>query len=202
MALVFPLSLAVFQDKLKIASASMWLTEPRQVDRTASGTMLTASLGDAVWRGSFQIAPTNNRTTAGEIDALLSILDRAGSSFLVYDPRYPAPASGGSGTGTIATIAASRRSLTITGGPTKTAGDMLSFTYGSSPTRYALHRIVNISGSDVEVTPHIQPAVTTGATVTFTKPVMKAVLQPDPGYGAGRPVIYEGPQFSFVQTLR
>lgn len=203
MALSFPLSLAAFQDKFTISMASMWISEPRQIDRTASGTILPASLGDAVWRGSFQVPPTNDRSEAGQLDALLSILDRAGSSFLVYDPRKPYPASGGTSTGTINSISGSdRRTITITGGPTLTPGDLFSFTYGSSPTRYSLHRIVDISGSDIEVTPLIPVGAATGATVTFTKPVMKAVLQPDPSYGAGRPVISEGPSFSFVQTLR
>lgn len=203
MALTYPLSLAAFQDKFRISVAEFYLNNPRQIDRTASGTQNSASLGDAVWQGSFQVPPTNSRSEAAQLDALLSVLDRAGSSFLVYDPSKPDPASGGTGTGTLASISGTdRRLITITGGPTLTAGDLLSFTYGSSPTRYALHRIVGISGSEIEVTPFIPDAATTGVTVTFNKPVMKAVLRPDPDYGSHRPVVSSGKQFSFVQTLR
>lgn len=203
MALTFPLSLAQFQDKLKISVAEFYLSNPRQVDRTASGTQLTASLGSAVWRGSFQIPPTNSRADAAEVDALLSVLDRAGSSFLIYDPSKPDPASGGTGTATLSTISGTdRREITISGGPTLAPGDLLSFTYGSSPTRYSLHRIVTVSGSTLEVTPFVPDGATTGVTITFSKPTMKAVLLPDPDFGSHRAVISSGKSFGFVQTYR
>ena len=203
MPLSYPLSLADFQDKLKLSSVEFFLSNPRQIDRTAGGVQNSASLGEAVWHGMFTLPPTNSRAYAAEIDAILSVLDRAGSSFLIYDPSKPAPASGGTSTATISSLNGSdRRLMTISGGPTLAPGDMLSFTYGSSPTRYSLHRIVTLSGSTLEVTPFIPENATTGATVTFVKPVMKAVLRPDPNYGTHSPVISGGKSFSFVQTLR
>lgn len=203
MPLSYPLSISAFQDKLKISSVELFLSNPRQVDRTAGGAQNSASLGNAVWHGMFTIPPTNSRADAAEIDALLSALDRAGSSFLVYDPSKPAPASGGTSTATISALNGSdRRLMTISGGPTLAPGDLLSFTYGSNPTRYSLHRIVTLSGSTLEVTPFIPVGATTSATVTFVKPVMKAVLRPDPNYGTHRPVVSGGKSFSFVQTLR
>jgi len=203
MPLSYPLSLADFQDKLKLSSAEFFLNNPRQIDRTAGGVQNSASLGEGVWHGVFNLTLTTDIPFAAEIDALLSALDRTGSSFLVYDPSKPAPASGGTSTATISSFdAGDRRLMTISGGPTLAPGDMLSFTYGSSPTRYSLHRIVTLSGSTLEVTPFIPAGATTGATVTFVKPVMKAVLRPDPNYGVHAPVVSGGKSFSFVQTLR
>jgi len=90
--------------------------------------------------------------------------------------------------------------LTITGGPTLGAGDLLSIAFGSG--QYSLHRVVDISGSDIEVSPFIPTGITGGETITFEKPVMKAILEPKLDYGAHRPVITAGSSFSFVQTLR
>lgn len=218
MALTFPLSIAAFQDKFTFASAEMFLHEPRKIDRTASGQVLAASLGSAIWRGSFQVPPTGSRAEAGERDALLSVLDRAGSSFMVYDPRKPYPASDPDGTGlggttpAIDSLAVNNREIALRGLPAGyvlTAGDLIGWQYGSSPTRYALHRLVTgavASGTGVtpsfELTPFVQPGVLTGTAVTLYKPPIKAVLEPGPRYGAGRLVISEGPQFGFVQTMR
>lgn len=98
MPLSYPISLALFQDKFKISMAQFYVNSPRQVDRTAGGSQNSASLGDAVWRGSFSVPPTNQRSVSAQLDALLSVLDRAGSSFLVYDPSkcFPAEDPGGS----------------------------------------------------------------------------------------------------------
>lgn len=203
MAFTYPLSLAQFQDSLMLSVAEFFLSNPRQIDRTAEGTQLTASLGSAVWQGSFTIPNLVGRGESGRQDALLSVLDRAGSSFLVYDPAKPDPASGGTATATIGSLDANdRRVMTISGGPVLAAGDLMSYTYGSSPTRYALHRIVSVSGSTLEVTPFIPDGAQVGATIIFNKPVMKAVLRPDPDYGSQRAVVSGAKQFSFVQTFR
>lgn len=203
MAFTYPLSLAQFQDTVTLSVSRFYLSNPRQIDRTASGTQLSASLGEAIWRGSFTIPNTTDRGDSGRIDALLSVLDRAGSSFLIYDPTQPAPASGSTTSATISSLNSSdRRVMTITGGPTLAAGDLFSFTYGSSPTRYGLHRIVSVSGSTLEVTPFLPADVTVGTTLNFDKPVMKAVLLPDPDYGSHAPVVSGAKSFSFVQTLR
>jgi len=203
MPLTYPIPLAAFQDQFNVSMSEFYINNPRQIDRTAGGSQNSASLGDAVWRGSFSVPPTNVRATSAALDALLSALDRAGSSFLVYDPSKPNPASGGTGTATITSLNPSdRRLMTISGGPTLAPGDLLSFTYGSNPTRYSLHRIVTISGSTLEVSPFVPSGATTSATVTFNKPVMKAVLLPNPDFGSHGPAISSGKQFSFVQTLR
>lgn len=218
MALSFPLALPEFFDGLRITVAQMAPNQPRKVDRTAGGTVLTASLGDAIWRGSIQIAAENVRTNPFKVEALLSVLDRAGSSFLMYDPRKPYPAADpggsilGSSTPQIDSVNANNREMSLYGLPpgyVLTAGDLIGYTHGSDPTRYALHRLVSGATADgtgvtpeFEVTPFIQPGVTQGTNVTLIKPVLKAVLVPSPQYGGGRPQIVPGASFDFVQTLR
>ena len=214
MALSYPLSLAAFQDKAKITVAEFVLNNPRQISRTAGGSQLSASMGSSVWRGSFETAPSNVRSEAAALDALLSVLDRAGSSFLVYDPSKPYPADDPTGatTGgasiTIRSLDSSdARVMALNGLPngfSLRAGDLIGWTYGSSPTRYALHRLVeDATGTNsFEVTPFIPDGAVINAAVTLIKPVMKAVLEPAPGYGSHRAVISSGKQFSFVQTLR
>jgi len=219
MPITYPLSLAAFQDKARITVAEFYINNPRELGRTAGGSQLSASLGDSVWRGSFQTAATNVRAQSAAMDALLSVLDRAGSSFLVYDPSKPYPADDptgsilGASTVQVASLSSSdARLISLKGLPASyqlRAGDLIGWTYGSSPTRYALHRIVEdvqASGagttSSFEVTPFIEPGVAVDFGVTLVKPVMKAVLVADPGYGMHQPVISTGKQFSFVQTQR
>jgi len=220
MALTFPLTKAQFIEKLPVNSARLWINEPRQIDRMANGTILPASIGDPVWRGTITLAPSRiTNAVAYEIEALLSVLDRAGSSFVVYDTRRAYPAYDPDGTivdsyaPIITQLAANNREMSVGGLPvgyTITPGDMLSFTYGANPVRRALHRAV--TGATVgagesetglfEVTPAIKPGAMTGATVRLKKPIMKAILEPNPEYGSGRPAIVPGASFGFVQTLR
>lgn len=217
MALSFPLSLADFFDGLRIQVALMAPSEPRQIDRTASGTILTASLGEAIWRGTIQISPQAFASNPFAIEAKLSLLDRAGSSFLLYDPRKCYPHSDPDGSlisgysPQVASLGSNNRDMSLKGLPSGyvlTAGDLIGWTYASSPTRYALHRLVSgatANGSGVtgtfEVAPFIQPGVAVNDAVTLVKPVIKAVLVPNPQYGGGRAKVMPGASFDFVQTL-
>ena len=205
MALTFPLSLAQFWDQLKVAEITNWKpTVVQSVAQLGDGTVLRSTRGATLWRGTAQLTPGYHEDAA-RIEALLSLLEYPGASFLAYDPRKPTltvPAFTGSPT--IGSISSSRRDMTLanfTG--TITPGDLLSFTYGSSPTRYALHRAVTgATGTQTfEVTPPIRLGAAVGAAVTLTKPVAKCVLAPDPSYGSGRPLITAGASFNIVQTL-
>lgn len=218
MALTFPLPLADFWNKLTIASMRLSINEAQQIDRTAGGTILKASVGDALWQGEATLSPSTQLASATEIEALVSVLGRAGASFLLYDTMRPHPASDPDGTilsgasPVIAAMESNNREISLLGLPSGyvlTAGDMIGWTYGSSPTRYALHRLVtgvtaNVNGGTglFEVTPFIAPGVSVGASVTLSRPVMKAVLQPNPTYGQRRPVVIPGASFGFSQTMR
>lgn len=216
--LAFPLSFADFQARLKISVSEFYINTPMQIDRTAGGVPLPAQTGESNWRGSFSLPPTNNRSDAARIDALLSVVNTPGASFLVYDPVKTHPADDpagtilGAATPTIAQLdAGDARMVKLQGMPGLywlRGGDFIGWQYGSSPTRYALHRVVSdiqsgpLGTTDwFQVTPPIQPGVVVGDPVTLIKPVIKARLEPNPAYGAHRSGWAEGAKFSFVQIV-
>lgn len=219
MALSSPLSLAQFWDKLqRIARVQMAPYEPARIDRTAGGVVLKASLGEAVWRGTVTLHDDPLWDRAAEVEALIALAARPGMAFLIFDPRKPYPAADpdgsilGAAVPQIAALDANARELSLDdlpAGYVLTPGDLIGFEYGSSPTRYALHRLVSGATADgagaagpVEVTPPIRPGATTGTAVSLVRPVMKAVLEPDPQYGGAVPGLTQGASFGFVQTVR
>lgn len=217
MALGNVLSLGQFWDKLRLSGVQFYDTEPQSMDRTAGGTVLKASIGESYWGGSATLAPSAIKdASVYEIEALLSVVNRAGMSFLAYDPRRAYPAADpdgsilGASTVTVASINANNRELSLEGLPAGyvlTAGDMISVE--ASSTNHALFRIVTGATADgsgdtslIEVTPFIPPFVTVGDTVHLAQPRGRFVLVDQSNYGRGRPAIVPGAEFSFVQTFR
>lgn len=216
-ALTFPLALSAFFDTLEIADVTFEAPEPMNASKTAGGEVFKSSLGPALWQGKVSLLAGSPDDIAA-IEAMLSVLGRPGSSFMVYDPRKPGPRYDpdgsilGASTPAINTLDADRRRLAISGLPEAyqlSAGDMLAFSYSSLPTRYALHRVVVGSTADVsgitgliEVTPMIRIGASTEAQVTLIKPACKAVLKDAASYGGGQFGVSSGPTFEFIQTLR
>ena len=90
-------------------------------------------------------------------------------------------------------------------------GDMLAFSYGTSPTRFALHRVASLSKSAdvtgltgwIEVTPNIRDGASITDPITLYRPACKAKLIPGTSNtGTTRRTITEGAAFQFIQTLR
>jgi hypothetical protein len=149
---------------------------------------------------------------------LIGLMDQPGATFLCHDRRQIGPASDPTGSGlgsrtvTIHSVASNLRELRLTGLPSGyvlSAGDMLGFQYGSSPVRYALHRIVvggTASSSGLtpmlELVPNLRPGAVAGMTVSLIRPARKARLLPEPSYGSGRQALSRGASFDFIQTLR
>jgi hypothetical protein len=215
--LAYPLSYAQFLGVLRVAEVTFRLSHPQEHTRLGDGTVISASLGASLWTGTIRLAQANHPRHA-QMEALLALMDQPGATFLCHDPRYVGPTGDptgtllGSRTVTIHTVASTLRELRITGLPSGyvlSAGDMLAFQYGSSPIRYALHRIVvggTASGIGLspllEVVPNLRPGVVAGLTVSLIRPACKALLLPDPTYGAGRQALSRGASFDFIQTLR
>jgi len=217
-ALTFPLGYDAFWGALRIQSAAFYLPESLEMNRTASGEVLTADMGARLWEAEVQLAQgIHDDQTA--IEAFMSILRQAGRTFQAGDPRrkYPAYDPTGSILGaaspTISAFAANSREITISGLPANyqiRRGDFLSFAYGSSPVRQALHQVVTAKtasaggvATDIEVTPHIRSGATAGIAVQLAKPWCKAQVVPGsyrPGFGAR--VHTSGASFRIVQTLR
>lgn len=213
-ALTYPLPVDDFFGQLHIGSMRMHAPEPQQVDRTAGGTMLKASMGDTLWQGSVSLVDDGDFDRAIALEGLMSLASRAGASFLMYDARKPYPKADPGGhivsgyAPTIGTIDSDNRRLTLAGMPPgyiMSAGDLIGFQYSGI---YALHRVVVGGMADaagdtglIEVTPFISTNATTGAAVTLVRPTIKAIMQPDPEYGGADAGRVMGPSFGFVQSL-
>ena len=217
MALIYPLSRANFMDILPIAEHSHFLPDSLEANRTGAGEQLTADLGDRLWQGKIAMGRLM-RTEAGRPEVLIDLLRQAGRSFLVHDTRRPWPlldptgAIFGASTPTIHTLSADPRELRITGLPASyvlSPGDILGFQYGSSPVRFAQHRVVTTTTAVAgltplfEVTPHIRSGALVGAQIVLFKAACKAVILPGSvEVGVSRRTITEGISFSYVQSLR
>jgi len=217
MALSYTLSFAQFLGLLRVEEVTFRLSHPQEHTRLGDGTVISASLGAALWTGSIRLAQANHPRHA-QMEALIGLVDQPGATFLCHDPRQIGPASDptgsilGSRTVTIHSVASNMRELRLTGlssGYVLSPGDMLGFQYGSTPVRHALHRIVvggaaSSSGLTpmLELVPNLRPGAVAGLTVSLIRPACKARLLPAPAYGAGRQANSRGASFDFIQTLR
>lgn len=200
---------------LKVASVQWSLSRATKDTRTRGGSVIRAEQGAALWTGSATLVP-GYHAGQGEIEALLAELTAAGQFILAYDPRYNGPRMDpggvilGNATPTIHTLDADNRRMRVTGLPAGyvlSVGDYLGFTYGSNPTRYALHRITSAataSGAGLtplfSVTPHIRPGAAVAGAVTLLRPACKCLITAE--YGAGAPRITSGATIGLIQTLR
>jgi hypothetical protein len=217
MALSFPLNRAAFFDLMPRRSASMHLGEALIVNQTGGGEVIESAYGSRLWQGSI----TTQGRVSGDLDevtARIELLLMGGGSFLMPHPVRIGPAADpagtilGAATPSITAVNANNRDITISGLPAGYVlrrGDLISWTYLSGPTRYALHRVVTqatANGSGVlttEIMPPVRPGHATPQAVTLVNAVCKAKIV----HGS-----YQAPEaepgavatlgFSWVQTLR
>lgn len=219
MALPVLLPLASFFDKLPLLDVRPFLPTTSQISgRTGDGQVLTASLGDRLWRANITLKPVR-RSTADELLALISYLEGESRFFLAHPfprrgPRFdPAGIKLAGITPTISALSSNNREMRIKGLPPEfelNPGDFPAFTYGASPLRYGFHRIV---GSAVkagangitpvfEVEPPLRPGAAIDAPVTLFKPVFKAMIDPgsvQQGNATGR--LVQGIAFNALQVM-
>lgn len=214
-----PIALADFFDDLIVqVGAKFFLPSVRQSSRTRGGDVLTASMGASLWQGSVVAVAAGRRDTAA-LQAQFEYLEETISPFLIHPTLICVPAYDptgeilGSAVPVIQSLSSDdRHKLRLGGLPPGyrlRRGEMLGLTYGSDPTRYALHRIytptVTASGSGVTpqftVVPHIRPGALVGARVTLHRPVCKALIVPGSiDWPSNSAIGQLG--FSFIQTLR
>ena len=218
-ALTYPLPLATFADSLLVMQNSFTLPEQVQMSRTAGGEQLSSDVGERLWTGKIALGRMT-RAEAGRPEVLVDLIRQTGRSFLMYD-RYrtnpvldPLGTILGAASVSILALGGDARELSLTGLPvgyTLSAGDYLSFAYGSAPVRQALHRVVNTTvvanGSGqtplFEVTPALRPGAAAAAPVQLKKAYCKAVAVYGSIEEAQRySTMTEGLAFSWVQSLR
>lgn len=211
-----PATLPEFWDTLKIRSARFALTSAVVSSRTEGGDTITARRGSRLWQAPVALAAADFRTAEATRARLAAMAD-AGQTFLAY----PLPVfstehdqAGTLDTATIDTLPANGVEIRLGGlapGYTVRGGEFLSFQYGSSPLRRALHQVVSgtfVAASDgrtaaMEVRPAIRPGATIGASVRLFKPRMAAVIVPGSiGWGASEGAATSGITFEIIQTLR
>jgi hypothetical protein len=214
--LTFPMPLDDFFGNLRVQSMTFDLGETLSQSRTAGGDVLTADMGERLWRISVTLVPATHAEQS-EIEARLDVLREAGRTLLVYPKHRPAPridplgAFLGTAAPSLAAVSADRRQITLSGLPVGyalSAGDFLSFTYGSG--RRALHRVVTGAAAGqngttpwIEVSPAVRLGFATPSPVTLVRPVCKAVLVPGSvRVSTAQGVNSAGASFSMIQTLR
>lgn len=215
MAVSFPLTLAQFSARLRVTGLSLHCPTPKSQSRTAGGEIIQARLGASLWQGECQLSFARQMTTSG-VRSLVDLLLDPAASFLFSPGDYYGPALDpggtllGSANVTVSGVAANNRDITLAGLPNgyKLSGDdLLSFTYGTNPVRYAFHRVVFTTGGassgrvTAEVWPRVRPGWVAGAAVELKKPVFKAVME-DRDAGSSARVFHSGMSFNYIQTFR
>lgn len=216
--LTFPLALAQFFDLLPISACRIDMPDTVDVGETQGGELVTADIGEALWAGQIDMDEVLH-AEAATVRPLINLLRRASTSFLVSDATRPWPRLDPNGTiiagsnPTILAIGGTDREISLAGLPVGyqiSRGDLVSFTYASNPTRYALHEFVgsgaaNASGQTalLEVTPPIRSGAVAGAAVQLVWPRCKARFEPGTAdTGMAVATITKNMTLRWRQTLR
>ncbi|SOC20587.1 hypothetical protein [Rhodobacter maris] len=217
MAYSFPLSTADFMDILPIEAMTCDLPEVVETSITVGGDVLQADLGAWLWQGEIKLDIMQD----DEAERVIAMLDvvRRGGSFFCYSAKRRFPRADLSGTGlgaatpVLSAVSADMCKVELSGLPSGYRlrfGDMLSFSYGVDPTRYALHRIAgDVSASaagkaaGLVINPPIRSGFTLGAAVSLVKASCKAIIVPNSlSPGTRKSTITSGMSFRWMQTLR
>lgn len=215
MPLTFPLPTSEFLDLLPIKAVSSRPGRATTSSETGDGAVMYHRRGARLWQGRITLDMDAHAFWAS-VDATLSILEEPGASFFYRDPRMTGPIADpqklilGAASPVIADLPTNAHELGLSGLPAGYVlqrGDLLGFSYGTSPTRYAYHRVfsggtANLGGSlsDLMVVPKIRAGAQIGAAVTLGTPVLKATLK-EAEYGESRAKISGGGSFDWVQVL-
>ncbi|MCB2126045.1 MAG: hypothetical protein IT508_11755 [Burkholderiaceae bacterium] len=212
----FPLQLNDFADGLRVRSQEFDLSENLRSTEDGGGRILTADAGPRLWQGTITVAPdTHNGQRAAQ--ALAQVLRQAGASFLISDRKgkFPAADPDGSLLGaaavTLSAPVAGADTISLAGLPAGyvlTPGDYLSYAYGPTGEKIALHQ-VTVGGTaagdgtlTVGVVSRVRPGVSDGTAVTLIGAACRAIMVP----GSFKPgtiglASTAGFSFSFRQTL-
>ena len=215
MPIVFPLVATSFADLLLCQSFRWTLSRFVESSGTALGQVITNEIAAPKWRAELELISLRH-ADAAKLQALIEAIGVAGT-FYLHNPAHPGPRLDLAGTVlggasvTIGTVGATNKTLALVGLPAGyvlSVGDMLSFSFGSNPTRRALHRVVeaataNGSGAtgNFEVRPFLKAGVSDGLAVTLVKPSAKMMIEPgsfEPGT-AGR-VFTRGMAFTAIEV--
>lgn len=218
MAFTFPMSVTDFFNKMPITVSSFDLGDALEHNETGGGEILSADLGNRLWRMECELVP-DYHYSIDACRALLDVLRYAGRSLIAYPPYYNGPASDkngsilGGSTVTMTAVQSNNRDIRLEGLPDGyviSPGDYISWQYGSNPVRYALHRFATGGTASsggvsplMELSSFARLGYTLPVTVKLIKPEVKMVLVPGSvNAGTSRSLITSGVRFTLTQTLR
>jgi hypothetical protein len=192
LSLTFPLSIATFASKLRIRQVKWGLQDYREFSGMGSGQILEADLAPQLWQGDVTLGEAFHYDSR-KIEAMCNAVIRSMGTFYLYDPRTAYPFADRTGAILGASVVkinslVSAKALTLKGLPSGyqiTAGDYLSWDYGSAPVRRAFHEfsediVANGSGitGAVEVSPFIRTGAAVDQIVTLIKPAVMCKIKP------------------------
>ena len=183
MAVSFPLAVTAFMDLLKTEAVVPYLDFQQELSFIGSGGTIAKDLAPALWRAAIRTVPMDHDELAYFM-AMIEAMHGSTNTFYCYDTtrRYPKLDPTGSIVGSSAvkingvsgTTALSLKALPAS--YVISVGDLLSFDYGSTPSR-AFHRAleqVTANGSGVtgnfDVSPPLRSGAAADISVSLKKP--------------------------------
>lgn len=167
----------------------------QEFSRTAFGTTLGKDLGPALWSASYTTTPMY-ADDALAYEAKLNSLDgviqqfEAGDLRRVYPKAYP---TGACNNGVLLSVNANNRALALSdlaAGQIISAGDYLSFDYGTSRALHQAMETVIADGSGVttqfEVRPHVRPGWTLSPATPVALKLPRGLFSLAPGSVSSR----------------
>lgn len=153
----------------------------QETSRTAIGQTFVKDLGSPLWTASYQ----SRVMRPNELDAWRARLKALEGGLKQFRGRptsrcYPIAYPNGTGMGnvsavTVGSIGTNRNTIGLSGLPggyIASVGDYLQIRTND------LHQIVNVSGSEIEVRPHLWPTTAVGDAVTLVKPSCLMTIVP------------------------
>lgn len=186
MALTFPRT-----DILtSVEDQTFQLMSRQELSRQADGRTIGKDLGSAIWMVSYTTIPMYN-DDALAYEAALNSLDGTVNTFEAADVRrlYPRQYPTGScNNGNLASVNANNKALSLSGlaaGQIVSAGDYLSFNYGSSVALHQAVETITANGSgltgEFEVRPHIRPGWTLSPSTSVKLKLPRGIFTLVPG---------------------
>lgn len=183
MSLTFPREMTSAYDW---PQADLVLVYRQELARTAGGTPQAKDMGPAVWRATYASVPMV-AAAAWELYAdFLTLRGAAQPFYLTPIPDEPAARNGEALSGvTVGAVATNNDALALSGLPAGfvlTAGDFLSIATSAGTELHQLARGGTADGvgdtGEIEVVPHVRPAVSVGDAVALVGPVVEMQLEP------------------------
>lgn len=153
----------------------------QETSRTAIGQTFVKDFGSPLWTASYQ----SRSMRPNELDAWRARLKALEGGLKQFRGRptsrcYPIAYPNGTGMGnvsavTVGSIGMNRNTIGLSGLPggyIASVGDCLQIRTND------LHQIVNVSGSEIEVRPHLWPTTAVGDAVTLVKPSCLMTIVP------------------------